>query len=105
MPPSKQSFNPPNIHSALSHLQEQKMQASILARTPLAVTETHHYSHGLYSVWPKVYFQDTLGRIRTVDGTSGGASSIAVEKANLNNAFAAISWGGPETFIQPEVSP
>lgn len=80
------------------------MQASILPRTPLSLTETHHYTHGRYSVWPKVYFQDTLGRIRTVDGNSGGASNIAVDKANLNNGFTAISWGGPETGIQPEVT-
>lgn len=81
------------------------MQSAVLSRTPLDVTVTYHYSHGLYSVYPKVYFQDTEGRIRTVDGTNGGASSIAVDKANLNNSFAAISWGGPETSIQPEVSP
>lgn len=75
----------------------------MLARTPLSATETHHYSHGLYSVWPKVYFQDPLGQIRTVNGNEGGASVVAVPKANLNNQFAAISWGGPESVVRPEV--
>lgn len=75
----------------------------MLARTPLSATETHHYSHGLHSVWLKVYFQDLEGRIRTVSGNNGGASEVAVDKANLNNQFAAISWGGPETGIEQEV--
>lgn len=78
--------------------------AAVLPRTPLSVTETHHYSHGRYSVWPKVYFQDTQGRIRTVDGNDGGESKVAVDTANINSRFAAISWGGPETGIQQEVS-
>lgn len=75
----------------------------MLARTPLSATETHHYSHGLHTVWLKVYFQDMQGRIRTVSGNEGGVSGIAVDKANLNNQFAAISWGGPETGIEQEV--
>lgn len=77
--------------------------ATMLARTPFSATETHHYSHGLYTVWPKVYFQDFQGRIRTVNGNEGGTSEVAVNKANLNNQFAAISWGGPETGIEQEV--
>lgn len=79
------------------------MQATILSRTPLAVTETHHYKYGQYTIWPKVYFQDSQGRIRSVDGNIGGASSVVADKANLNNGFAALSWGGPETAVRPEV--
>lgn len=75
----------------------------MLPRTPLAVTETHHYSHGLYSVWPQVYFQDPQGRIRSVNGNEGGKSSVCVDAANLNKEFAAISWGGPETLTPQEV--
>lgn len=75
----------------------------MLPRTPLAVTETHHYSHGLYSVWLQVYFQDPQGRIRSVNGNEGGKSSVCVDAANLNKEFAAISWGGPETLTPQEV--
>lgn len=77
---------------------------TVKPRTTLSVTVTEHYSHGLYSVWPKVYFQDTQHRIRTVNGNEGGQSVVAVDTANTNTSFAAISWGGPETGIQPEVS-
>lgn len=77
--------------------------STILARTPLAVTETHHYKYGQFTVWLKVYFQDSQGRIRTVYG-DGGVSAVVVDNANLGKEFAAISWGGPESCIRPEVS-
>lgn len=75
----------------------------MLARTPYSATETHHSKYGQNTVWLKVYFQDMEGRIRTVSGNEGGESEVAVNKANLNNQFAAISWGGPETGVPQEV--
>lgn len=78
-------------------------EATMLPRTPIAVTVTYHYSHGLFSVWPQVYFQDPRGCIRFVNGNEGGKSTVCVEAANLNKQFAAISWGGPETTTPQEV--
>lgn len=77
--------------------------AAVLARTPLAVTETYQRKYGQFTVWFKVYFQDSHGHIRTVSGGGGGDASV-VCNASLGKEFAAISWGAPDSCIRPEVS-
>lgn len=77
-------------------------EPTVLARTPLAVTEVHQRKYGQFTVWFKVYFQDSHGHIRTVNGGGGGDSSVVCD-ASLGKEFAAISWGAPDSCIRPEV--
>lgn len=69
------------------------MQAEISPHTQLSLTVTNHTTHGLYSHWPHVYFQDALGRIRSASRNDGGTSTIVVNETKLNQGFAAVSWG------------